>query len=65
MTVSSAENVWTAVEFSFIDLELVEEPFPPEGPVILGPTSSKFATLTVRVWSEALPAESVALTFTS
>ena len=65
VTVSVAENVWTVVEFSLIDLELEEEPAPPEGPVIVGAISSRFETFTVKFWSEVLPAPSVALTFTS
>ena len=64
VTVLLAEKVWTVVEFSLIDLELVEEPDPPDGPVMVTSLSS-FSIFTVRVWSEVLPAESVALTFTS
>ena len=48
-----------------MDLELEEEPAPPEGPVIIGAMSSTFAIFTVRVWSAVLPPPSVALTLTS
>ena len=64
VTALLAENVWTLGEFSLIDLELVEEPDPPDGPVMVTSLSS-FCIFTERVWSEVLPAESVALTFTS
>ena len=65
VTFSLAENVWTEVVPSLIDLELELAPAPPEGPEILAEVSSISVTFTVMVWSEVLPAESVALTLTS
>ena len=61
----SADKVKTFIIFSSIDVELELAPEPPEGPVIFGPFSSTSEMSTVRFWSEVLPAESVALTFTS
>ena len=40
VTVSFAENVWTVVEFSLIDLELEDAPALPVGPVIFGRVES-------------------------
>ena len=65
VTFSFAENVWTEVVFSLIDLELELAPAPPEGPVIWAEVSSISVTFTVMVWSDVVPEESVALTFTS
>ena len=48
-----------------MDLELEEEPAPPEGPLIFGAFSSTSEIFTIRFWSEVFPAESVALIFTS
>ena len=61
VTVSSAENVWIVVVFSLIDLVLLPAPAFPDGPVIDGAISSTSATVTVTIWSEVLPEESVAL----
>ena len=55
VTVSSAENVWTAVKFSFTSLELDEEPAPPEGPVIVGAISSIFTIVTGFLKVDLLP----------
>ena len=60
VTVSLAVKVWIAVVFSLIDLEDDESPALPEGPVMDAEVSSTSLTEIVRVWSEVLPAESVA-----
>ena len=51
--------------FSFILLALILAPSPPDGPVIIGAVSSIFEILTVTIWSDLFPAESVPLTITS
>jgi len=62
VTASFAEKVWTAVEFSGIDLALVAAPAAPLGPVMTGATSSMSVTVTVTTWAEIRPAASVART---
>ena len=57
VTVSLAVNVWTAVVFSFIDLEKVVLPD--------SPASIILETDTATVWSAALVKASVALTITT
>ena len=64
VTFLSALKVWTEFKFSFTDFELIDEPAPPEGPVILAPSfMSAIETVFWRV--DLLPASSVATTVIS
>ena len=60
-----AVNVWIEVEFSSTEAVLVSSPALPDAPCIEGRTSSTSSIVTVIVWSEVLPALSVALIITS